>query len=177
MYQTRNLTPGGKHVLSVNMPYLHVIPRSFRPLPGQPVELVLTGWALTSSEAPTKRPAAAQRFTAVHHMEPGDTYSWLAASFGFTNATALARANNVAHLDELGGIISLPGWTYVHATGKETLTDIDRRYRVAAGSARLIGRILRPDQQRPCPGEMVAIPDTFTGRLPDKVVTPLRRQD
>ena len=130
-------------------------------LTGHPPGRILTVNGL--ADASQLKPGAEIRlpcYNADYHMEPGDTYEWLAGSFGYSSAQELARDNGVNDLAEMAGDrgVSLPGWRFFYARRDEWLPGLDEMFRLPAGSARTVGRVHHADPRLPYAGETIALP-------------------
>jgi hypothetical protein len=150
--------PGHKEAISLDVPGWRATPRCLRPLPGQPVNLVMRAWPMRRATVRLVDGTRLSCFRATYRMEPGDTFDWLAETFGFRSAADLAKANGVRDLAVLPGDIDIPGWSYVHAGDRDTLAGLDKRFGLRRGSARTVGRVHHPDSDSPFPGEVVALP-------------------
>ena len=97
-------------------------------------------------------------YAATYHMESGDTFEWLAKTFGYADDKELASLNGVRDLAALGGKeIELPGWYFFYARRNESLQALDKQFRLAKGSARTIGRVFHADPDLPYEGETIAL--------------------
>lgn len=158
VYAAAGQPPGHKEALSLDAPGWRALPRCLRPLPGQPVHMVMRAWPLRRA---TVRLADGTRLTCFHatyRMEPGDTFDWVAKTFGFRGAADLAEANGVRDLAVVSGDIALPGWYYLHAGAGDRLAGFDKRFGLRRGSARTVGRVHHPDPGAALPGEVIALP-------------------
>jgi hypothetical protein len=99
-------------------------------------------------------------FEAAYRMEPGDTFEWLAESFGYESVEELAKLSNVRDITSWDGNsdIMLPGWHFFYAPRDASLEDIDDQFGLPHGSTRTVGRVHHPDPRLPYEGETIAVP-------------------
>ena len=97
-------------------------------------------------------------YAATYQMENGDTFKWLAETFGYSNEKELAKLNGVRNLATLAGKdIELPGWYFFYARPNESLQALEKQFGLAAGSARTVGRVFHADPDLPYEGETIAL--------------------
>jgi LysM repeat protein len=99
-------------------------------------------------------------YLAAYHMEPGDTFEWLAKAFAYINVKELATLNGLEDPAELdGGMgIKLPGWYFFYAQHGLSLDRVDQMFELPTGSSRTVGRVHHPDRRLPYGAETIAVP-------------------
>jgi hypothetical protein len=93
-------------------------------------------------------------------LEPGETLPQLAKTFAYGSVEALVKANGTGTAEELeaGGKVLLPGWNFFYARKGDALPEIDRQFELPRNSARLAGKVYRPEPRLPLEGEVIAVP-------------------
>jgi len=99
-------------------------------------------------------------WAAVYRLEPLDTLEWLAKSFGFKSAEALAKVNetDLQTITSISMDIKLPGWHFFYAREGDTLDSLDRMFQLPKGSVIMVGRCYHVWDRLPFVGEVVAVP-------------------
>ena len=99
-------------------------------------------------------------YCAVHLMETGDSFEWLAARFCYEAPQELAERLNLPGVGSLAGlgIVPLPGWLVFYARPGDTLEAIDQKFGVPKGWSRTMGRAYHPEPRLPLQRECVAVP-------------------
>ncbi len=98
-------------------------------------------------------------YRASYALEPRDSLAWLVGAFAYRDLDELCLLNGCQSGTELADReIHLHGWFFVHAPAGDALERLDRAFGLPSGWVRPVGRVHRPDPERPYPGEILAVP-------------------
>jgi hypothetical protein len=143
------------------------VPRVWRALPGQPMNVLLEAVRLKSAKYPGRVVSSRKVYAATYPLQTGETLATVAETFRYRDAADLLQDIGSDHLPHANRL-ALPGWYFTHAASGDTLDTISKDFGVARGWARTPGRRHRPDPRVPLEHEIVAVPspDFVAGRRP-----------
>ena len=160
--------PGQLEAVALAMKGWWAVPRVWRALPGQQLNLLLEAARLEPTKYP-KQTSGSRRavFAARYPLQPGDTLSTVAELFRYRDAEERRHLGGIDQ-PENPTELSLPGWYFTQARTGDTLDAIARDFGVPRGWPRMPGRRHRPDPRVPLEYEVVAVPgpDFVSGRRP-----------
>lgn len=94
---------------------------------------------------------------ATYRLESWDTMDGVAKAFGYKDVKGLAKAlgiNELRNVEE----VRLPDWHFFYAREQDSLSGIDKMFKLPKGSARAVGRLFHPDPDKSYAGETIAVP-------------------